>query len=293
MRWNWCQLVVVGLVVLTACQAPPKRDYSDNVERDAVRRLAREFQLDMSKIVQEGSEANYVAIRSETALLSQRLDSRTYFVHDELYGSGREHAYFEGPEKEMIAAARTLIKRVRIPSSEISEVKVLRQTMQEAQYDRATGRVQAEPPRAGPAMVQFTRSVDGIPVFSSRVLIGLTRTKQIGFMEAHWPEIPASVLREAHRPHYKVDHGWRAPERPGAQPESVEAGIVHSPAVGFLMDIYPAIRVIYMPDIPSYGKRLMLYFDRHGREITRPRMADLPPEPALERKGRGEKGKGE
>ena len=37
------------------------------------------------------------------------------------------------------------------------------------------------------------------------------------------------------------------PEQPDATVEAIEAGIIHSPAAGFLIDIYPAIRVIYTP----------------------------------------------
>ena len=64
--------------------------------------------------------------------------------------------------------------------------------------------------------------------------------------------------------------------------ESVDAGIIHSPAVGFLMDIYPAIRVIYAPIDDRMGQKATRYVDRHGNDVPVPRQFDLPPEPATE-----------
>ena len=66
------------------------KDHSDRAEQAEMRRLAREIaRLDTKKIVREGSEKNFVAIRSDSAVFTRRLDSRTFLAHDELYGIGR------------------------------------------------------------------------------------------------------------------------------------------------------------------------------------------------------------
>ena len=49
--------------------------------------------------------------------------------------------------------------------------------------------------------------------------------------------------------------------------ESVEAGIIHSPAMGFVMDVYPAIRVIYSAENPRMGRKLTLYLDAQGASL--------------------------
>ena len=60
----------------------------------------------------------------------------------------------------------------------------------------------------------------------------------------------------------------------------MEAGIVHSPAVGFVLDIFPAIRVIYRPEDETIGRKPALYFDADGKEVPVPRQsrcASAPP----------------
>ena len=74
--------------------------------------------------------------------------------------------------------------------------------------------------------------------------------------------------------------GWNPPERVNAVVESVEAGVIHSPAVGFAMDVRPAIRVIYTPI--RYSGKVMLYLDRNGRVI--PFRPDLEVEPRQRRR---------
>ena len=55
-----------------------------------------------------------------------------------------------------------------------------------------------------------------------------------------------------------------------ARVESIEAGIVHSPAIGFFMDSTAAIRVICIGDDPTMGREPALYLDRHGEPNTPP-----------------------
>jgi hypothetical protein len=98
-------------------------------------------------------------------------------------------------------------------------------------------------------------------------------------MQVHWPEISAEVVRQGHTLQETVKAGWRAPEQKGARVESTEVGIVHSPAVGFVMDIYPAIRVIYAPEDEAMGRKLMLYLDGNGKTVATPRQFEKLEEP--------------
>jgi hypothetical protein len=126
-----------------------------------------------------------------------------------------------------------------------------------------------------------TRQIAGVPVFSSRAIVGLLPGGEIGFLEVHWPEIPAKVTEESQRYRQIVEKKWRAPERKGARVESVTAGILHSPAAATAMDFYAVIRVIYAPLDKRIGKKPVGYFDPEGKPITMPRTLLQPPSEEL------------
>jgi hypothetical protein len=266
----------IGLIYL-ACQQLSSQEYSDKAEQERLVRIARDIlKLKIDRIVRIGSEANFLGAKSENILFSQRLDSRTYLVHNKLYGKGKKAGVFEGSDIELIKISRDILRRLEIPLSEIGEENVFKENTQVAQVDSATGEVKFEKPQKGQRFAQFTRIIEDLPVFSSSALLALTKDGEIGFMELHWPKIPKYVMTEAHRLKYKVEHGWQPSKQKGAIVELIEAGIVHSAALGFLMDIYPAIRVIYAPEDKRMGRKLTLYLNRDGKAIPNPREFDIP-----------------
>jgi hypothetical protein len=95
----------------------------------------------------------------------------------------------------------------------------------------------------------------------------------------HWPDLPAAVLKEAQILAALVQQGFEPPELPGSRPESAEAGVMHSPAIGFFMDVAAAVRVVYVGEDPNLGRKATLYLDRHGEPVVRPRDID-PAKPA-------------
>jgi hypothetical protein len=86
-------------------------------------------------------------------------------------------------------------------------------------------------------------------------------------VELHWPAIPLMIEHEARRLAHKVQNGWKPPSLPHAIVEAKEAGIVHTPAAGFFLDIHAAIRVIYAPVDKKMGRKPILYLDRHGNNV--------------------------
>lgn len=266
----------VALLGLAACQSTPRPDWSDQAELDDLMRSAKAIGLDLQDPERLGAEQNLVAARTRDLLFSRRTDSRTFFVQDQRYGPGRPAGLAKVGDAELLAACRRISGALGIPAEEIADGRILREQLQVARFDGETGNSEVEPPVAGRRMAELTRQVEGLPVFSSRVLMGQTGAGGVGFLEAHWPEVPAAVRKEAHRLAYKVAHGWQAPEQQGARIESVQAGIVHSPAAGFVMDVYPAIRVVYTPVDPAMGRKLMLHLDRDGKPVPYPRQFDLP-----------------
>jgi hypothetical protein len=258
--------------------------YSDDEENERIRQIGEKiFRLKFDKVERAGSEANFIGIKSKSILFSTRLDSRTYFVQDLRYGVGKERGVYHGPDGVQLNMCKALLKRVAIPSSEIAGHKVLTEKSREARLERGTGKMKFEEERKQRSLVLISRKIEGFPVWDSSVLMGLTRDKQVGFLQLHWPEIPEHVVAEAHKLASRIKEGWHPPRDESSNVESVEAGIIHSPAIGFVMDIFPAIRVVYKSKDKRYGKRKVLYLDRHGRSVPLPRQADMPYSPPVQR----------
>jgi hypothetical protein len=284
-------VVLAGLIMAVSTrvlsQNEKLRDYSDKAETAAVQRTAEKVpHLNLGSIVESAAQGNMVGVRSEKGMFSRRLDSRTYFAQDRQYGVTREAGVFAGSDDELRKLASSVLSGLEIPATEIARTDVLQEKSQVAHLDRETGRPEVEKEELGARQVRISRNLEGIPVFSSHALLGFSRRGEIGFMEVHWPEIPGYVLAEAHRLEYKVKNGWRPPERKEVVVESVEAGIIHSPAVGFLMDVYPAIRVIYKPVDKIFGQKPVLFFDREGKDLPAPRQFYAQPEQPGEHKAR-------
>jgi hypothetical protein len=239
--------------------------------------------LRLGTIVQSGAAANVAGLRTANVSLSRRLDSHTYFAEDLSYGADKKAGVFEGPDEEMLARSAAILDGLKIRRDEIRDLVALQEHTQAGFFNDQTGRLEAQEVRQGRRYAEASRAVAGVPVFSSRAVVGLTRAGGVGLMEVHWPQIADETVREALHLQEIVKQGWRPPDQPGAQVESVEAGIIHSAAVGFVMDVYPVIRVIYAPTDSRMGRKAALYLDEKGESVPQPRQfeksdeAPLPP----------------
>jgi hypothetical protein len=256
--------------------------FTDEAEELWHRRLAADvFGLTFHPASPVRAERNVLSITSADAAFAQRLDCRTYFVQDQRHGHDQPAGVFRGADEEQFAICRTLFHRLGIPYEEVAKEEVLREFGQVAEFDPQTQQVLTlDAPQELGNFLHVTREVDGAPVWSSHLKMGLTAELQIGFLELHWPSIPELVAREAHRLAFKVGATWEAPALTAAEVESVEAGIVHTPAVGYIFDIHAAVRVIYRPLDPRIGTKAMLHLDRHGEPVALRSNADLIHEPA-------------
>jgi hypothetical protein len=259
------------------------RDDDDEVKR--LRELAERLGVDVGGAKREGVQGNTSGIETADVLLSRRLDARTYFVQDRRFGIAKEGgAGFDGPDDELIGAARGLMERLQMPVAEIAESSVLAEQAQEGRVDADTGRLELEEAYAGKRLALLTRQVEDLPVWSSSLLLGLNWDRSVGYLQLHWPEIPAEVVERAKKLKAVAGRRWKAPEREGASVESFEAGILHSPAVGFVMDFVAAIRVIYAPTDESVGKKPTLYVDEDGNEVPMPRQFEKFEEPPIDKR---------
>lgn len=267
-------------------QGRPPVDSSDAAEAARLRSIATQvLRLRLEPNVELRSEANVIGFRSNNVLLSRRLDSRTYFVQD-LRTDQEKIPPFKGTDQELLQYVRRIFGGLGIPLSEIAQQRVMQEQGQLAHLSRDTRKIELGTIQPGRRWANVSRQVDGVPVFSSRAVVELDGENQLRFMELHWPAIQMETLDEAKRLAYRVKAGWRPPEMEGATVESVQAGILHSPALGFIMDIYPAIRAIYKPLTPGFGKKSVRYLDRNGHDVPMPRQfPESPPEPREKRQG--------
>ena len=72
-----------------------------------------------------------------------------------------------------------------------------------------------------------------------------------------------------------VKRGFKPPEMPGARLESLEAGIVHSSAIGVNMDVVAAVRAISTSASGLRSAANRCTINRHGEAIAMPR--DIAP----------------
>src|SRR4051794_14113174 len=83
---------------------------------DQVRRTAEEiFGLRLGEVTRSGSERNMLGVQTERHVITQRLDSRTFFVTDVAFQPGRVETTFEGEDEDLLSAARAIVEGLGIP----------------------------------------------------------------------------------------------------------------------------------------------------------------------------------
>jgi hypothetical protein len=85
-----------------------------------------------------------------------------------------------------------------------------------------------------------------------------------------------------------VESDFKAPERAGVKAESVEAGILHSPAASFVDEQVAAIRVIYASPGSRLGMKPLVYLGADGKPVSVPRQLEARPEPPIPRRSQKE-----
>lgn len=286
MRIIYLLNVIVVALALSGCPGPDNKEVKDKDIAALEGMAAKILKIDLAKLEKSGKERNMVGIRSKDVLFSHRLDSRTYFIQDDRFQVDGGSGVFQGSEEELIDLVHKVIANLEIPADEFEKSTVMNEKLQTAKFDEASKKYQPGEISQGKRFVEITRSVQGIPVFSSRILVGLTKDKSVGMLEAHWPKISEKVLADSKRLQELTKNDWKPPVQKGSVIESVEAGIIHSPAIGFVMDVYPVIRVIYAAENKSVGRKAVLYLDANGKRVPVPRTFEkIDEKPAGIRKG--------
>jgi hypothetical protein len=242
---------------------------------------------DLGKRPEFASAANVSGVRTKTYTYSRRLDSRTIFARDERYGLGDPAGTWTGAKRPLVSSCRRVLRAAGIRASEIDKVDVVTELGQVAEYESSKAS-RPEKPTTLRRVAIARRSMDGAGVWSSYCSVALTADGGIGEVELHWPVIPDEVLDETRLLHEFVAPRFKPTPRTGAVVESVDAGVLHSPAIGFFMDTYAAIRVVYRASEGGPGRQTVSYVDRHGNPVDLPRdikttPADTGPRPEAKR----------
>ena len=276
------------LVVAFGCQQSPEKPNDGGLSpqeqaiQSATKQLATEtLGLKLEKDVTAGHKDNFSGLRTENITFTQRLDSRTFIAYDKRFSDTKQFGMYKVADEELLKRSHELLERLNIPSAEIASEKVVQEKLQAGERDGKTGKFKLEPIEPGKKWARMTRQVEGVPVFSSRATIGLMPSGEIGFLEVHWPEIPAKVTEDARRYKEVAGKSWHAPELKGARVESVTAGVLHSPAAGTALDFVPVIRVVYTPLDKRLGKKPVAYVDAEGKPVAMPRTLLQPPREEL------------
>jgi hypothetical protein len=279
----------LGAVVLLAasgCQNPsnpePSKNNGPSAEeleiQNRTRQIATEtLGLKLQNDVTVGHKDNFLGVRTADITFSRRLDSRTFLAYDRRFSDTKEAGIYLAPDEALLKRSRELLARLKVPAAEIASEKVAHEKTRVGERDPKTGRFKLYAVEPGKKWARTTRQIEGVPVFSSRATIGLMPNGEVGFLDVHWPEIPAKVIEEARRYRKLAAKDWRAPELKGARVESITAGILHSPAAATAMDAMPAIRVVYAPLDRRIGKKPVTYVDPQGNPVAMPRVFLQPP----------------
>jgi hypothetical protein len=122
----------------------------------------------------------------------------------------------------------------------------------------------------------YVRTLKGIPVFSSELIVGLMPNGGIGRLRLHWPVIEVGLIDDAIVLQQLLKSGkWRLPDQfkdPGIERLEIIAGIHHS---GFASPVYKARSVVRVQYRKTGGRGTKyqtsstgyMYFDKKGNEI--------------------------
>jgi hypothetical protein len=277
-------LAVAGALLATTAGAAEPLGAKEAKELGALGSKA--FRIRWTGPLTGASERGVMAVSDGVTTLTTRKGSRTYIVHNRKLTQAPDKQQFSGSDAELQRLGLRMLQAAGADRRQVAEVRVLQQQTQAAEvYGQGQG-PRLQPVQRGMRSLLVTRQIDGIPVPSSRVLLNLDRAGNVAFMELSWPDVGPEVVEAAQRLRKAAGERFEAPRMDGATVESVQASILHSPAVGFYNDTTAALRVIYRPDSKILGQKAVRYIDASGKDVGLPRDVDPPREEPVTRKQR-------
>lgn len=276
-----CILALAGATLATIALA------AEPLSKEQVKALSdlgtKAFGIKWSGPLVGGSDKNVHAVSDGTTTLTTRKGSRTFIINNKKLTESLGQLDYAGKDEALQRIGMRALQNAGANLREIAEVRVLQQITQSALSNPKSGELKLQPAKLSLRTLMITRQIEGIPVISSRTVLNVDRTGQPAFMELSWPDISPEVLDKAQRLRKLAAHSYDAPRVEGAKVESVQAVILHSPAIGFYDDSTAAIRVIYRADSPTTGKLAVRYLDETGKDVSIPRQIETPREEPVKR----------
>jgi hypothetical protein len=224
------------------------------------------------------SDVGFNAVTDGVTTLSYRPAGNAYFLQRKGKNHAFEHEGFAGPSEKLSARGESILSELGIERSEIAAVQILQHFVTAGEADPASGRLNVEKPQSERRTLVIGRAVEGMPVWNSRLKLDLDEKGEIAALELSWPKIEPKVIESARRLKKLVESDFKAPERPGAKVESIQAGILHSPAASFIDEQVATVRVIYAAPESRLGMKPMIFLGADGKPVAVPRQLDARPE---------------
>jgi hypothetical protein len=220
------------------------------------------------------SERGVMAVTDGVTTLTTRAGGRIFIIHNRKEFPPSDQMAFEGSNAELTSIGMKLLQAAGANKDEIADAKVLQQFTQSGETLPGGKEVKVQPPQRSHRTLMISRRVVGVDVESSRLTLNLDRAGRVAFMELAWPDISREVLDRAVRYRELTANKFAAPRLEGAEVESVQPVVLHTPAVGFYNDATAAIRVIYRPNAKQVGQKTVRYVDEQGKDVELPRDVD-------------------
>jgi hypothetical protein len=281
---------LVMAFVLPGCATKPKPDERQLSERQ-VSELAtlgtRDFGIKWEGHLVGAHERGVMAVTDGMTTLTTRAGNRIFIVHNRKEFPPTDETAFEGSDEDLKNIGMKLLLATGANKDEIAEARVLQQFTQSGETVPGSNEVKVSPPQLSFRTLMITRRIAGVDVVSSRLMLNADRNGGVAFMEMAWPDISREVLDRAMRYRELTANKFAAPPLEGAEVESVQPVVLHTPAIGFYNDATAAIRVIYSPHGEHVGQKAVLYVDENGKEVGLPRDVDrLREEPPRRREAK-------
>lgn len=272
-----------------ASEMPKPRRVAQTERREIVDTLARRFRVVAGRDLQVRAAGPYRFAGNKEILYIDRTDLRSMAFERARYGTG------EALEPSRMAKEALLDRTEAALRKAGFEVKDYEFANFEDQYAGTTPKKglpkDFDPRRAGKHVaraVAFERSVQGVPVFSSELLVGLDPDGSVGRFRMHWPQLEPKLIEEAqHLQRAIQEKKWTLPkelQNNYTEILDVRAGVGHSAFADPRFRAAAVVRVLYRKVTPETKYPLSStgykYFDAAGKEIVFSAFPKLPGTPA-------------
>jgi hypothetical protein len=276
-------LVAVG--ALSSCVSAQRdpRQLNETTANDLATQGTSQFGIQWEGRAVGASERGVVAVTDGVTTFTTRAGARVFVIHNRKAFPPGEAMTFAGSDDDLKNIGMKLLRGSGAREDEVADAQVLQQFTQVGQAGSSGQAVNVTPPQRSHRTLLVSRRLQGVDVVSSRLLLNVDRSGRPAFMELAWPDIGADVLERALRYKAFAASTFVAPRLEGADVESVQPVILHSPAIGFYNDATAAIRVIYRPTAAQVGQKPVRYLDDRGVDVPLPRDIDRVREDPVKR----------